>query len=426
MIRGVLFMPTAINPGDTAFVFISCALVLFMTPGLAFFYGGLVKRKNVLNTMMASFSIIGVASVMWVLFGYSLSFGGDIGHFIGNLQWFGLNGVGDLANTDYAPKIPHMLFAAFQMMFAIITPALITGAIAERMKFSAQIIFIAVWSLIVYYPLAHMMWGIGGLLKNLGALDFAGGNVVHISSGIAGLVACIFIGRRKNHGIARHVPHNIPFVLLGASILWFGWFGFNGGSALSANGIAIHAFMTTNTAGACGMLSWMLIERIFNGKATALGAATGAVCGLASITQGSGYVPIWAAIIVGTVVSPICWFAMSTIKNKFGYDDALDVFGAHGVGGILGGIATGLFASKLVNSDVKIQGLFIEGKTGLFTAELISIVVTISLSAIGTLLILFALKAFMKNLRVTPREESEGLDGTQHGESAYPSFSGLD
>ena len=234
------------------------------------------------------------------------------------------------------------------------------------MKFSAQLIFVSVWSLIVYYPLAHMLWGAGGLLNKLGALDFAGGNVVHISAGIAGLVACIFIGKRKNHGIARHVPHNIPFVLLGASILWFGWFGFNGGSALAANGIAIHAFVTTNTAGACGMLSWMLIERIANGKSTVLGAATGAVCGLASITQGSGYVPIWAAIIVGLVVSPICWTAMSTIKNKFGYDDALDVFGAHGVGGVWGGIATGLFASHIVNPKVINEGLLISGTTKLF------------------------------------------------------------
>ena len=417
-------MPT-INSGDTSFVLISSALVLLMTPGLAFFYGGLVKRKNVLNTMMASISIMGLASIMWVLFGYSLSFGSDHGGIIGSLQWFGLNGVGGAPNAAYAGTIPALLFVAFQMMFAIITPALITGAIAERMKFSAQLIFIAAWSLLVYYPLAHMVWGTGGFLRGLGALDFAGGNVVHISSGVSGLVACIMLGKRKNHGVARHVPHNVPFVILGASLLWFGWFGFNAGSALSAGTLAVSAFMTTNTAAAAAMLSWMLIERIINGKSTAVGAATGAVCGLVAITPAAGFVPIWASIIIGLCVSPICWFTMSKIKNFFGYDDALDAFGAHGIGGIFGGIATGLFASTTVNTAVKNQGLFIGGTFKLILAQLAAIGVTICLAVVGTVVIISVIKLFMK-IRVTPREESEGLDGTQHGESAYPSFTGLD
>ncbi len=414
-----------INTGDTAFVLISTALVFFMTPGLALFYGGMVKRKNVLSTIMASFFICGLASVLWVLIGYSLSFGKDMGGIIGNLDWALFNNVGGAPNADYAPTIPHTLFAAFQMMFAIITPALITGSLVERMKFSSLFLFIGFWSLIVYYPMAHMMWGVGGILRDLGAVDFAGGNVVHISSGISGLVACIILGKRKGYGITSTQPHNIPLVFIGSAVLWFGWFGFNAGSALGSGELAVHALLTTNTSAATALLSWMLVEKITRGKPTMLGAATGAVVGLVAITPGAGFVPIWASIIIGAVVSPLCYFAMSVIKSKFGYDDALDAFGCHGIGGIWGGIATGLFAKNSINSVAQWDGL-VFGDTRLFVAQIISIVATIALAVVGTAVIMFVLKLIMKDLRVTSREESEGLDIAQHGESAYPSFSGMD
>ncbi len=414
-----------INTGDTAFVLISTALVLFMTPGLALFYGGMVKRKNVLSTIMASFFIAGLASVLWVLVGYSLSFGKDIGGIVGNFDWALFTNVGGAPNADYAPTIPHTLFAAFQMMFAIITPALITGSLVERMKFSALFVFIGLWSLIVYYPLAHMMWGVGGILRDLGAVDFAGGNVVHISSGISGLVACIILGKRKGYGVTSHQPHNIPLVFIGASVLWFGWFGFNAGSALGSGELAVHALLTTNTSAATALLSWMLVEKITRGKPTMLGAATGAVVGLVAITPGAGFVPIWASLIIGAIVSPLCYFAMSVIKSKFGYDDALDAFGCHGIGGIWGGIATGLFAKNSINSVAQWDGL-VFGDTRLFVAQLISIAVTIVLAVVGTSVIMFVLKLIMKDLRVNPRAESEGLDISEHGESAYPSFSGMD
>ncbi len=414
-----------INYGDSSFVLISTALVFIMTPGLALFYGGMVKRKNVLSTIMASFFICGLASIMWVAIGYSLSFGKDIAGIVGNFQWAFLNGVGGAPNPDYAGTIPHTLFAAFQMMFAIITPALITGSLVERMRFSSLVIFIALWSLIVYYPLAHMMWGTDGWLRSLGAVDFAGGNVVHISSGVSGLVAALILGKRKGYGVTSSQPHNIPLVFLGAALLWFGWFGFNAGSALGSGELAVHAFLTTNTSAAAALLSWMVVERITRGKPTMLGAATGAVVGLVAITPAAGFVPIWSAIIIGAVVSPLCYFAMSVIKAKFGYDDALDAFGCHGIGGIWGGIATGLFAQNKINSVAQWDGLIYAGETRLIVAQLISIGVTIALAAIGTAAIMFALKAIM-NIRVASREEAEGLDISQHGESAYPSFSGMD
>lgn len=316
---------------------ISSALVLLMTPGLAFFYGGLVKRKNTINTMMSSVFVMGLASVLWVLIGYSLSFSGDLGGIIGNLNWFGLSGV-DAAPGPFAATIPNLCFAIFQMMFAIITPALITGAIAERMRFSSLFVFLGVWSILVYYPLAHMVWG-GGLLQQLGAVDFAGGNVVHISSGVSALVLALVLGKRKHHGKATYHPHNIPFILLGAAILWFGWFGFNAGSAGAANALAVRAFMTTNTSAASAMLSWILIEKLLNGKPTLVGAATGLVIGLVAITPGAGFVPVWASIIIGALVSPICYFFITVVKPKFGYDDALDAFGCHGLGGIWGAVA---------------------------------------------------------------------------------------
>lgn len=403
---------------------IATAFVFFMTPGLAFFYGGLVRRKNVLNTMLSSFFIMGLASLMWVLLGYSLSFSGNCGGVIGNLKSFCMANVGWEPGA-YVDGIPALLFAAFQMMFAIITPALITGSVAGRMRFKALFAFIALWLLIVYFPMAHMVWGKGGLLGEvLGSVDFAGGNVVHISSGVSGLVLSLMLGKRRGYEKTAYRTHNIPFVLLGASILWFGWFGFNAGSALGANGLAVHAFMTTNTSAACAMLSWMAIDMIRDGKPTVIGACTGAVLGLVAITPGAGFVPLWSAIIIGIVVSPICYFMMSVVKKRFGYDDALDAFGCHGVGGIWGGIATGIFAQKSINGVARWDGL-IYGDYRLFLAQVISIVATIAVAIVGTLICASIVKLFTP-LRVTEYDERMGLDESQHGESAYPSFNGLD
>lgn len=403
---------------------IATAFVFFMTPGLAFFYGGLVRRKNVLNTMLSSFFIMGLASLMWVLVGYSLSFSGNCGGVIGNLKSFCMANVGWEPGA-YADGIPALLFAAFQMMFAIITPALITGSVAGRMRFKALFAFIALWLLIVYFPMAHMVWGKGGLLGEvLGSVDFAGGNVVHISSGVSGLVLSLMLGKRRGYEKTAYRTHNIPFVLLGASILWFGWFGFNAGSALGANGLAVHAFMTTNTSAACAMLSWMAIDMIRDGKPTVIGACTGAVLGLVAITPGAGFVPLWSAIIIGIVVSPICYFMMSVVKKRFGYDDALDAFGCHGVGGIWGGIATGIFAQKSINGVARWDGL-IYGDCRLFLAQVISIVATIAVAIVGTLICASIVRLFTP-LRVTEHDERMGLDESQHGESAYPSFNGLD
>jgi len=412
------------NSGDIAFMLISSAMVLFMTPGLAFFYGGLERRKNVLNTMMSSFFIMGVASVLWVLFGYSLSFSGDFHGIIGNLQLLGLNGVGT-EPSSYAPTIPHLAFVAFQMMFAIITPALITGSVAGRMEFKSLFLFIILWSFVVYYPLAHMVWSTNGFLGSiLGSIDFAGGNVVHISSGVSGLVLSIMLGQRHGYDKLSYRIHNIPFVLLGASILWFGWFGFNAGSALGANGIAVHAFMTTNTSAASAMLSWMIIDMIRQGKPTVVGAATGAILGLVAITPGAGFVPIWSAFMIGAVVSPLAYFTVSIVKEHFGFDDALDAFGCHGIGGIWGGIATGIFAKRSINDLARWDGL-LYGDYHLFLSQVISIVITIALAVGGTILCASAVKLFFP-LRVSSEDEKKGLDVTQHGENAYPAFNGLD
>ena len=412
------------NSGDIAFMLISSAMVLFMTPGLAFFYGGLERRKNVLNTMMSSFFIMGVASVLWVLFGYSLSFSGDFHGIIGNLQFLGLNGVGTEASS-YAPTIPHLAFVAFQMMFAIITPALITGSVAGRMEFKSLFLFIILWSFVVYYPLAHMVWSANGFLGSvLGSIDFAGGNVVHISSGVSGLVLSIMLGQRHGYDRLSYRIHNIPFVLLGASILWFGWFGFNAGSALGANGIAVHAFMTTNTSAASAMLSWMVIDMIRQGKPTVVGAATGAILGLVAITPGAGFVPIWSAFIIGAVVSPLAYFTVSVVKEHFGFDDALDAFGCHGIGGIWGGIATGIFAKRSINELARWDGL-LYGDYHLFLAQIISILITIALAIGGTILCASLVKLLFP-LRVSSEDEKKGLDVTQHGENAYPAFNGLD
>lgn len=327
-------------------------------------------------------------------------------------------------NALYSGTIPEALFATFQMMFAIITPALICGSLVGRMRFSALLVFIIAWSIIVYYPLAHMVWGDGGFLRSLGSVDFAGGNVVHISSGVSGLVASIILGKRREYGIVSYKPHNIPYVVLGAGLLWFGWFGFNGGSALAADGLAVHALITTNTSAATALLSWMLIEKLIHKKSTVLGAATGAVAGLVAITPGAGFVPVWASIIIGALVSPICFLTMTKVKSFFKYDDALDAFGCHGIGGIWGGIATGIFAQKSINSAAQWDGLFF-GDTHLFVTQVISIVITIAFAAIATFLILTIMKLFMP-IRVASIEEAQGLDLSEHGEMAYPAFNGLD
>lgn len=411
------------NAGDTGFMLICTAFVFFMTPGLAFFYGGLVRRKNVVNTMMACGAIMGLSVVMWTLFGYSLAFGGNHGGIIGDLRWFALNGVG-WEPGPYADTIPHLVFVAFQMMFAMITPALITGAVVGRMRFKALFFFVAIWSLIVYYPMAHMVWGDGGFLAAIGSVDFAGGNVVHISSGVSALVLAIYLGQRRGYAKATYRTHNIPFVFLGAAMLWFGWFGFNAGSALKADGLAAHAFMTSSISSACALLTWMLIEVIREGKPTLVGASTGLVIGLVAITPGAGFVPVWASFIIGILVSPICYFTVILLKQKLKIDDALDAFGCHGIGGIWGGIATGLFGKSSINSVAKWDGL-VFGDYRLFLAQVLSIVITIAVAIVGTLICIGIVRIFTP-LRVDPKEELVGLDASQHGENAYPSFNGFD
>ena len=411
------------NAGDTGFMLICTAFVFFMTPGLAFFYGGLVRRKNVVNTMMACGAIMGLSVVMWTLFGYSLAFGGNHGGIIGDFRWFALNGVG-WEPGPYADTIPHLVFVAFQMMFAMITPALITGAVVGRMRFKALFFFIAIWSLIVYYPMAHMVWGDGGFLAAIGSVDFAGGNVVHISSGVSALVLAIYLGQRRGYAKATYRTHNIPFVFLGAAMLWFGWFGFNAGSALKADGLAAHAFMISSISSACALLTWMLIEVIREGKPTLVGASTGLVIGLVAITPGAGFVPVWASFIIGILVSPICYFTVLLLKQKLKIDDALDAFGCHGIGGIWGGIATGLFGKTSINSVAKWDGL-VFGDHRLFLAQVLSIVITIAVAIVGTLICIGLVRIFTP-LRVDPKEEMVGLDASQHGENAYPSFNGFD
>ncbi|MDP2921564.1 MAG: ammonium transporter [Candidatus Omnitrophota bacterium] len=404
-----------INSGDTAFVLISAALVMLMTPALAFFYGGIVRRKNVLGVLMQCMAILALVSIQWVLFGYSLSFAPG-NAFLGSLRWFGLNGVGFEPYADYAATIPHQTFMIFQAMFAIITPALIIGAFAERMKFSGFMIFILLWATFVYDPVAHWVWGIGGWLRNLGALDFAGGTVVHINAGIAALVTALLIGKRKGLDNKSAPPHNIPFVVLGAGLLWFGWFGFNSGSALAANGLAVNAFVVTNTAAAAAGLSWAMLEWVFNGKPTIFGTVTGAVAGLVGITPAAGFVSVIPAIVIGLLVSVFCYIAVAYLKPKFGYDDSLDAFGVHGVGGIWGSIATGLFASKAVNPAGS-DGLFFGNPHQLYV-QAVTVLVTIVYSAVVTFIIYKVVDAVI-GMRVSEKEESIGLDLSQHREGAY-------
>ncbi|MDZ5570153.1 ammonium transporter [Enterococcus cecorum] len=401
--------------GNIAFILICSGLVFLMTPALAFFYGGLERRKNILNTMMMVICTLGLASILWIAIGYSLSFSGD--HLlVGNLDKVFFNHV----SMTKGDGIPEGLFAAFQMMFALIATAIITGSVVGRMKFSAIFLFIAAWIILVYAPLAHMVWG-KGLLDAIGSIDFAGGNVVHISSGISGLVLAYVVGKRREYAQIEYRPHNIPFVVLGAGLLWFGWFGFNAGSALAADGLAIHALLTTNTAAASAMLSWMLIEKLVIGKPTVVGACTGAVVGLVAITPGAGYVSLWSSIIIGFLVSPFCFYFISVIKQKLQLDDALDAFGCHGVGGIFGGIMTGIFADPAVGGKA---GLFY-GNVQLFLAQLESIVFTIVFAGLLSFVIISVIKFFMP-IRVTDSEEALGMDRIEHDETAYPTFMGLD
>jgi len=407
--------PLKVDTGDTAWVLVSSAFVLAMLmPGLALFYGGLVRTKNVLGTIMQSVMILSVVSLLWILFGYSLAFGPDKGGVIGGLEWVGLSGVGSEPHPVYGPTIPHQAFMLFQLMFAAIAPALITGAFAERKRFTSVILFAALWSVFVYVPLAHWIWG-GGWLAKLGALDFAGGAVIHISSGAAALVCAIVLGKRRGYGTDYMAPHNLPMTLLGTGFLWFGWFGFNGGSALGANGIAVSAIIATHAAAAMGAIAWCGAEWAHRGKPTVLGVASGAVAGLATVTPAAGYIAPMSAIAIGLVAGMTCYAAI-VWKGRFGYDDSLDVVGIHGVGGVIGILATGLFASKVVNPGGA-DGLFF-GNPGLFGIQLLVAAVTTIFSIIGTFVILKLVDS-MTGLRVSSEEEATGLDLSQHNERAY-------
>ncbi|HWJ02104.1 MAG TPA: ammonium transporter, partial [Verrucomicrobiae bacterium] len=402
-----------IDTGDTTFITIATSLVMLMTPGLALFYGGMVRRKNVLSTFMQSFVLIAVVSIQWVLIGYTLAFGPDKGHLIGSLAWLGFNGVGMTPNADYAGTIPHQIFAMFQLMFAIITPALITGSIAERMRFPAFLAFGLLWATFIYDPLAHWVWGVDGWIRNLGALDFAGGTVVHISSGVSGLIAALVLGRRKGYGKEPLLPHHVPMTVLGAGLLWFGWFGFNAGSALAANGLATNAFVVTNTSAAAAALSWMFAEWLHHGKPTVLGVASGAVAGLVAITPASGFVTPLAAIIIGLVGGVVCYLGVSVLKSKLGYDDSLDAFGCHGIGGTWGAIATGLFATTSVNS-AGADGLFYGGGISLVVKQFIAIGASYGIAIFATFILLKVIGLVLP-LRVSAEDEEAGMDIALHG-----------
>ena len=404
-----------IDSGDTAFILLSAAMVMLMTPGLAMFYGGMVRKKNVLGTLMHSFVAIAVVSIQWILIGYSLSFGPDINGIIGNMSWIGLKGVGIEPNPDYAATIPHIAFMIYQAMFAVITPALIAGAFAERMKFSAFLIFTLLWSTIVYDPVAHWVWGNGGWLKNLGTLDFAGGIVVHLTSGISALAAALVIGKRKGYLREAMPPHNLPMTVLGAGLLWFGWFGFNAGSALSSGGLSAMAFVATHIAAVSATLIWVLIEWLHRGKPTMFGAATGSIAGLATITPASGFVGPMPALVIGLAAGAVCYISLN-LKGKLRYDDSLDAFGVHGVGGILGTLGAGLFAEKIIN-PAGADGLF-SGNPHQFVIQVLSIAV-VAVYSFAVSVIVLKLIDWTIGLRISEEEEALGLDLSQHEESGY-------
>ena len=405
----------ALNTGDTAFVLVSTALVMLMTPGLALFYGGMVRSKNVLGTVMQSFFMVGVASIIWALVGYSLAFGPDLGHVIGGLQWAGLAGVGLAPAAAYAPTVPALAFMAFQLMFAVITPALITGAFAERMKFSGFLLFTILWCVLVYAPVAHWVWGVGGWIRMMGALDFAGGTVVHINAAAAALAAVLVIGKRRDLGSESLSPHNLPMTVLGAALLWFGWFGFNAGSALSAGPLAVSAFVATHLAAAAATVSWVVVEWLHRGKPTTLGAASGGVAGLVAITPAAGFVTPLPAIAIGLVAGALC-YAGVLLKWRLRFDDSLDVVGVHGVGGITGALLTGIFATTAVNA-AGANGL-LYGNPGQLVTQLIAVVVTAGYS-FGVSYVLLRIVDATVGLRVSAEEESVGLDLSQHSESGY-------
>ena len=420
------------DSGSTAFMMVSTMLVLFMTPGLAFFYGGLSRRKNVINTMLMSFAVIGIVGLTWVVAGWSIAYGGDgTDPVIGGFDQFGLSGAvaGMLSESAGDGAVyPSLVDITFQMAFALITCAIVTGSVAGRMRFGAVAAFIAVWSLVVYAPLAHMVWGgegslIGGII---GALDFAGGDVVHISSGVTGLVLCLALGARKGFGLKTYRPHNVPFVARGAGLLWCGWFGFNGGSAFAADGVAALAILNTVASSAAGLASWMVVERVATGKPTLVGACTGLVAGLVVVTPAAGFVEPWAAVVMGLIVSPVCYLAIARLKTRFGYDDALDAFGCHGIGGILGGVLTGVFCLPEL-SWTGHGGLIYTGDATLLASQVLGIAVTLLIVLVLDAVLIAAVRAaFGGRLRVTDAEEALGLDVATHGESAYPAYTGLD
>ena len=422
------------DTGSTAFMLVCAMLVLLMTPGLAFFYGGLSRRKNVVNTMIMVFSAIGIVAITWTICGWSLAYGGDgSSPFFGGFDQLGfLGGVTDmLAEAEAVPEdatYPTIINFIFQMAFCMITTAIITGSLAGRMKFGAVCAFVAVWTIVVYPPLAHMVWGGEGSLigEVIGALDFAGGDVVHISSGLTGLILCLMLGKRKGFGMMSYRPHNVPFVALGAALLWFGWVGFNAGSEFVADGVAGLALINTVVASGAALVSWMIVERVKVGKPTLVGAATGLVAGLVVITPAAGFVEPWAAIIMGLIVSPICYFAISFCKAKIGYDDALDAFGCHAVGGIVGGICTGIFCVPEL-SWTDFGGLLYTGDVSLLCSQIAGIAITIVFVGILDVVLAFIVKACFKgSLRVSEEKEAQGLDIAAHGESAYPAYIGLD
>ena len=422
------------DTGSTTFMLVCTMLILLMTPGLAFFYGGLSRRKNVINTMLMCFAAIGVVGLTWVAAGWSFAYGGD-----GSLSWFGgfdqlgLSGLVRrmLAEKDAVPAgavYPAIINVAFQMAFAMITAAIITGSVAGRMRFGAVVTFLAVWSLVVYAPLAHMVWGGEGSLIGdvIGALDFAGGDVVHISSGVTGLILCLTLGGRRGFGLKSYRPHNVPFVALGAGLLWFGWLGFNGGSEFAADGVAALAILNSVVASAAGLASWLVVERVATGKPTLVGACTGLVAGLVVVTPGAGFVEPWAAVVMGFIVSPVCYLAISHLKARLGYDDALDAFGCHGIGGLLGGVLTGLFCVPELSWTGK-GGLLYTGDPSLLVSQVAGILVTLAIVVVADLLLVAVVRAvFGGSLRVSEHDEALGLDVSEHGESAYPAYTGLD
>lgn len=407
--KGGILMDT----GNIGFMILCTGLVFVMTPALAFFYGGLSQKKHLLNTMMMVIVTMGLASLLWIIIGYSLAFSGD-NSFIGNLDKVFFNGV----SSESSSGLPGGLFAAFQMMFVLITTAILTGAVAGRMRFSALLIFLSGWIILVYAPIAHMVWG-GGFLDQIGSIDFAGGNVVHISSGISGLVLAMVLGQRKRKKNESFTPHNVPFVVLGTGLLWLGWFGFNAGSALAADGLAVHALLTTNTAAAAGMMSWMMLEWLVKGKPSIVGSCTGAVVGLVAITPGAGFVSIGSALIAGLLVSPICFYGTRFVKEKLGCDDALDAFGCHGLGGIFGGLITGLLADPAIGGET---GLFFGG-VDLFVAQILSILFTILFAGGVSFILIMVIKKFMP-IRVSSSQEEKGLDHSLHNEQAYQDLLG--